>query len=360
MKLYQWQGFDAIMKSPPCEDPVLDHGSKTKIVVAGPVHREVLEYLSLHGDVVVNSGEEPWSRAALIEHCQDAAALIAFMPESIDYNFLAACPQLRIVACALKGYDNFDVAAFDRRGVWLTIVPDLLTAPTAELAIALMISLGRRVGEGDSFVRSGAFAGWRSQFYGRSVDGSIVGIVGAGAVGKAIARRLAGFRCHLLYHDANRLTPDQEDELRLHRTSLSELRERSDFLILALPLTDKTFHLVDGDFLAAMKPGSYLINPARGSLVDEAAIVDALRAGRLAGYAADVFECEEWSRPDRPAGIHEGLLSAGNTVLTPHLGSAVDSIRREIVQEAAENVVQYLAGRRPKGAVNDPAPVCAE
>lgn len=327
---------------------------RPRIVVANWVHPEVLDYLGQHGEVIANTEREPWPRPVLVGKCRDAEALVAFMPESVDDDFLAACPRLRIVACALKGYDNFDVAACTRRGVWLTIVPDLLTAPTAELAVGLMIALGRNLMQGDAFVRSGAFAGWRPRFYGRSLDGSTVGIVGAGAVGKAIARRLAGFRCHLLYYDAQRLAPDQEDELRLQRVSPADLRARSDFVVLALPLTEATFHLVDAEFLAGMNPGSYLVNPARGSLVDEAAVADALERGRLAGYAADTFECEEWARADRPDTVNAGLLDSGNTMLTPHLGSAVDQVRREIAQEAAESVVQCLRGERPRGAVNEP------
>jgi phosphonate dehydrogenase len=221
-----------------------------------------------------------------------------------------------------------------------------------------MIALGRNLAQGNTFVRSGAFAGWRPRFYGRSLDGSTVGIVGAGAVGKAIARRLAGFRCHLLYYDAQRLAPDQEDALRLQRASLADLRACCDFVVLALPLTEQTFHLVDAEFLAGMKPASYLINPARGSLVDETAVADALESGHLAGYAADTFECEEWARPDRPDAVNARLLDSEHSVLTPHLGSAVDLVRREIAQEAAESVVQCLRGERPKGAVN--APVAAD
>ena len=331
-----------------------------KIVVANWVHPEVLAYLRQHGEVVANETREPWPRAELLGHCWDAAALIAFMPESVDDDFLAECPDLRIVACALKGYDNFDVDACTRRGVWITFVPDLLTAPTAELAVGLMISLGRNIGHGNAYVKSGVFAGWRPRFYGRSLDGSTVGILGAGAVGKAIARRLAGFRASLLYYDAKRLAPDQEDELRLHRVSLAELRDQSDFVVLALPLTESTFHIVDADFINGMKPGALLVNPARGSLVDEAAVADALERGHLAGYAADTFECEDWARADRPAGIDPRLLPAENTILTPHLGSAVDPVRLEIAMEAAESAVECLAGKRPKGALNAPAGTMAE
>lgn len=331
---------------------------RAKVVVANWIHPEVLEYLRQHGDVISNPDREPLTRVALIEHCKDADALIAFMPEAIDEDFVVACPKLRIVSCALKGYDNFDVAACTRHGVWLTVVPDLLTAPTAELAIGLMIALGRNVGPGRDHIRNGGFSGWRPRFYGRSLDGSTIGLIGAGAVGKAIARRLAGFRCHLLYYDKDRLTPDQEDSLRLQRASLPELRARSDFVVLALPLTQDTFHLVDQPFLEEMRNDSYLINPARGSLVDEEAVADALEAGHLGGYAADTFECEDWVWPDRPDKISARLANSEKAFLTPHLGSAVDAVRLEIAREAAENVVQYMRGDRPKGTVN--VPMCAD
>jgi len=325
-----------------------------KIVVANWVHAEVLNCLRPHGMVVANTTFEPWSRIELIDRCQGAEALIAFMPEMIDDEFLAACSGLRIIACALKGYDNFDVNACSRRRIWLTIVPDLLTAPTAELSIAMMIALGRNILRGDTFVGTGKFSGWRPRFYGHSLDGSVVGIIGAGAVGKAIAQRLSGFECRVLYHDNHKLDPNEEETFHTRYVPLLELQKHSEFVVLALPLTNKTIHLVNATFLSQMKPGSYLINPARGSLVDEAAVADALEDGHLAGYAADTFECEDWARPNRPGAVETRLRKAKNTVLTPHLGSAVDSVRREIALEAAESVVLCLQGMQPKGAVNGP------
>lgn len=327
---------------------------RPKIVVANWIHPEVLDDLRRYGEVIANPEREPVPRAALIERCKDAEALMAFMTETVDEDFVAACPKLRIIACALKGYDNFDVEACSRRGIWLTIVPDLLTAPTAELTVALMIALGRNVGPGSALIRNGRFAGWRPRFYGRSLHGSTVGLIGAGAVGKAIAHCLAGFRCHLLYHDQQRLTPNEEDDLQLQHASLPELQARSDFVVLALPLKDDTLHLVDATFLGAMQRGAYLVNPARGSLVDEEAVADALESGQLGGYAADTFECEDWARPGRPKTISDRLIGSEKTLLTPHLGSAVDVVRREIAREASQSIVQVLQGARPKGAVNLP------
>lgn len=329
--------------------------SSAKVVISSWVHQEVTDLLGDACTVVPNDTLWPLDPAELRHRCRDAHGLMAFMPERVDDALLAACPDLRVIACALKGYDNFDVEACTRRGIWLTVVPDLLTAPTAELTIGLMIALGRNVLLGDRLLRCGDFGGWRPILYGQGIDGSTVGLVGAGAIGKAIARRLAGFRTTLLYTDNAPLSPDQEDELRLRRVALGELQEQSDFVVLCLPLLPSTKHLVNRDFLARMKPGALLINTARGSLVDEAAIAEALEGDRLAGYAADVFSIEDWALPDRPPEIATQLLESDKTVLTPHLGSAVDRVRREIAVQAAESMLQALRGQIPAGAVNRPS-----
>jgi phosphonate dehydrogenase len=329
--------------------------SSVKIVISSWVHPEVRKLLAEACTVVPNDTRQALASEELRRRCRDAHGLMAFMSERVDDAFLAACPDLRIIACALKGYDNFDVDACTRRGVWLTIVPDLLTTPTAELTIGLMIALGRNVLPGDRLVRCGDFGGWRPILYGKGIDGSTVGLVGAGAVSKAIARRLGGFRTTLLYTNNMPLPPDQEDELRLRRVALGELLDQSDFIVLCLPLLRDTRHLVNRDFLARMKPGAFLINTARGSLVDEAAVADALEGDRLAGYAADVFSMEDWAFPDRPREVSARLLKSHKAVLTPHLGSAVDRVRREIALQAAESTLQALHGEVPAGAVNQPS-----
>lgn len=333
--------------------------SPAKVVISSRVHPDVRTLLDETCTVVSNDTGQALAPEELRERCRDAHGLMAFMPERVDDAFLAACPDLLVIACALKGYDNFDIEACTRRGVWLTIVPDLLTAPTAELTVGLMIALGRNILQGDRLVRGGNFRGWRPILYGRGIDGSTVGLLGAGAVGKAVARRLCGFRTTLLYTDNTPLSAGQEDELRLRRVALGELLTQSDFVVLCLPLLHDTRHLVDRDFLARMKPGALLINTARGSLVDEAAVADALEGDRLAGYAADVFSMEDWARPDRPRELPARLLESHKTVLTPHLGSAVDDVRREIALQAAESMLQALRGEVPAGAVNRPfSPRC--
>ena len=323
-----------------------------KIVVPNWIETETIARLQTVGDVVANTEREPVSPDDLRASCGDAAAVMAFMTECIDDDFLAACPDLKIVAGALKGFDNLDVAACTRRGVLVTYVPDLLTEPTAELALGLMIALARNMRAGDSYVRSGAFAGWRPRFYGGSIQGATVGVIGAGAVGRETMRLLSGFRGSRLYFDEERLDPTTEKALAAQYAPLDTVVSTSDFVVLALPLTPRTLHIVNADFLKRMKPGAYLVNPARGSLVDEAAVAAALKAGDLAGYAADTFEMEDWHRPDRPRQIHPDILASDRTVLSPHIGSAVTDVRRQIAASAADCIITTLKGGCPRNALN--------
>jgi len=333
-----------------------DRSGKPSVVVANWVHPEVHAFLAPHATVIANETREPWTAEALLGRSRDADALIGFMTEAVDDAFLTACPRLKIVACALKGFDNYDVDACTGHGVWVTIVTDLLTAPTAELTVGHLIALGRHMPAGDRAIRSGAFSGWRPTLYGTGLDGSTIGLIGGGAVGKAVARRLAGFRSQLLYWDRAPLTPDQEDALRMTWTSLADLASRSDFVCVCIPLNADSYRLVDARFLTMMKPGALLVNTARGSVVDENAVADALQSGHLGGYAADVFEMEDWALPERPREVNARLLAMPDrTFFTPHLGSAVERIRRDIAMQAAQDVVEVLQGRRPPHAINAPA-----
>ncbi|MGH1361219.1 MAG: NAD(P)-dependent oxidoreductase [Burkholderiaceae bacterium] len=323
-----------------------------KIVVAQPIEPETLARLQRCASTRMNQGPEPLTGQALAAECLQAQALMAFMTERIDDAFLAQCPHLKIVAGALKGFDNIDVDACTRRGIAVTIVPDLLTDPTAELAIALMINVARHVRPADQHVRSGQFSGWRPTFFGQTIQGATIGVVGAGCVGQAILKMLSGFRCERLYYDVQTLPAETETALDARFSSLADLQAQADFTVLALPLTPTTFGLVDTQFIANMKAGSYLINPARGSLVLESAVADALDSGHLAGYGADVYECEDWAQANRPSAIEPRLLRADNTVLTPHIGSAVTSVRRAIVASAADSIISLLGGTMPQAAVN--------
>lgn len=326
-----------------------------RVVVTNQIFPETHELLAADAKVVVNTAAEPWPCEVVRDKCRDADAVLVFMPDRIDAAFVEACPRLKVIGAALKGYDNIDAPAAERAGVWVTIVPDLLTVPTAELAIGLMLGLGRHVLVGDRRIRANGFHGWRPSLYGAGLDGAEVGIVGFGRVGQAIAERLLGFRCRVYAYDSRPNSVPAHLARRVNELALRELIQRSDYVVLALPLTEATLHIIDAETVARMKPGALLINPARGSLVDERAVGDAIEAGRLAGYAADVFECEDWARTDRPAGIDARLTAAGApTVLTPHIGSAVVEVRRQIELSAARSIIEALAGREPAGAVNRP------
>jgi phosphonate dehydrogenase len=330
--------------------------TKPRVVVTHWVHPEVIQLLTKECQVIPNETRETLPRAEILRRGQGAQGLMVFMPDSLDDSFLEACPDLQIVAAALKGYDNFDVEACTRRGVWFTIVQDLLSEPTAELALGLLLGLSRNLLAGDRLVRSGDFAGWRPQLYGPGLTGKTLGIVGMGGVGQVLAQRLLGFDLKLVYCDPRPLPKDEERAWRLTRVTLTALLAKSDFVVLAVPLNHATLRLIDAETLESMKPGSLLINPGRGSVVDEEAVAEALARGHLGGYAADVFAMEDWARPDRPGGIPEALLeNRGQTLFTPHLGSAVDEVRRDIALEAAGNILQALRGEKPRGALNEPA-----
>lgn len=305
--------------------------------------------------LVANDQCEPWDEDTLRTKCREAFGVMAFMTDRIDAEFLNACPRLRVIGAALKGFDNIDVAAATTRGVWVTICEDLLTIPTAELAIGLMLTLGRHLLKGDREIRENGFRGWRPVLYGTGLHGSDVGIVGFGKVGQAIAERLAGFGCRISAFDSSETPFPARFDGVVRRSDLKPLLAQSDFVVLALPLTTETMRIIDASAIAAMKPGALLVNPARGSLVDEGAVADAIAAGSLAGYAADVFECEDWARQDRPRAIDQRLREmAAPTVLTPHIGSAVISFRRQIELSAASSIIDVLTGNRPAAAVNEP------
>jgi phosphonate dehydrogenase len=310
-----------------------------RIVVSQPIHAEALARLQAAGEVVMNPGPEPWDTDELAHHLRDADAWMAFMTDRIDAAVLAQAPRLRTVACALKGCDNFDLAACARAGVQVSIVPDLLTEPTAELAIGLAIAAGRHLLEGDRRVRAG-YAGWRPALYGTGLRGSCVAVVGLGEVGRAIVSRLQGFDCAEILG----VDPAGHDA-RTRAAGLDEALRRAHHVLLAVPLTRATRHLIDAAALAGARPGQLLVNVGRGSVVDELAVLAALESGRLGAYAADVFEMEDWNLPDRPAAIPEGLLRHPRTVFTPHLGSAVRDVRRAIETRAADNLLAALAGQ---------------
>lgn len=325
--------------------------TRPRILVSNRVHAEVAGRLAAAGELDMNTSIEPWSGEELRARIPGATALMGFMPDCVDQALLDRAPQLRIVACALKGFDNYDIEACTRAGVWVSIVPDLLIAPTAELALGLAIGLARQIRPADLHVRSGAHRSWRAAFFGSGLEGAVVGIVGMGRLGRAIAARLQGFGCRSVLGVEPVATPHPGVE----NVSLAEALARADYLFLATPLTAGSIGLLNATNLALCKPGQFIINVGRGSVVDEEAVADALAGGRLGGYAADVFAFEDWALPGRPSGVCARLRAMENTLLTPHLGSAVSQVRLAIEQCAADNILAALAGERPPDAINQPA-----
>jgi len=325
-----------------------------EVVVTHWVHPEVAGRLAEFCRPVVPSREESvWPRARVRARARDAAGLVVCMADWVDEQLLAACPRLRVVSGVLKGHDNINVAACTRRGVWVTVLPDLLTAPTAELAVGLTLAVMRRVTEGDAHVRGGRHAGWRPQFYGAGLAGATVGIIGMGRLGQAVARRVRAFDARVVYCDPQPLSETCARGLGARRVTLPELLKSSDVVVPLVPLSESTYHLLGAGELGLLRPGAFVVNAGRGSVVDEQAVAAALEAGRLGGYAADVFAFEDWRCPNRPPGIPGRLLAHPRTVFTPHLGSAVDEVRREMGLAVAAQVRQALAGQRPDGAVNE-------
>lgn len=329
------------------------------VVVTHWEHPDVMTRLAEFCRPVAPSREQGvWPRAEVLARARDAAGLVVCMADRVDAELLAACPRLRVVSGVFKGHDSVDLDACVRHGVHVTVLPDLLTAPTAELVLGLTLALRRRLVEGDAWVRSGRHTGWWPRFYGSGLAGATVGVVGMGRLGRAVAARLLGFEATLVYSDPSPLPEPEARRLGAHRVSLPELLARSDVVVPLVPLTEHTRHLLDADALGRMRPGACVVNASRGSVVDEDAVAEALRDGRLGGYAADVFAFEDTAGPTAPdappVGVPPELLTHPRTVLTPHLGSAVDDVRREMGLAAAEQVRDALAGRYPDGAITPP------
>ena len=303
-----------------------------RIVTTLELPVEARALLDRHGGV---AGPDDW-RA----HLADAEALITLLTIPVDSALLEAAPDLRIVANAVVGYDNIDLEACAARGVVVTNTPDVLTDATADLAMALILAAVRRLPQAERSLRAGEFHGWGFWDYlGGDLQGATLGVLGMGRIGTAVARRARAFGMRILYTNRSPAPADVERALDARRVGWDTLLASSDVLTLHAPATEKTRHLLDASALARMKPGSYLINTARGSLVDEGALVEALREGPLAGAGLDVYEHEPQVEP--------GLLELDNVILLPHVGSATRGTRDAMALLAARNVGAVLSGSPP-------------
>ncbi len=288
-------------------------------------------------------------RAELLRRAENKDGLLTLLTERIDDEVLdAAGDRLRIVANHAVGFDNVDVAACTRRGVLVTNTPDVLTEATADLAWSLILATVRRVAEGDRFLRTRRPWVWGPQMMlGHDLCGKTLGIVGCGRIGRAVARRGLGFGMRVVYTDAERLPGDAEAELRVEWRELDELLSESDVVSIHAPLTPQTRHLFGTEAFGTMKPTAVLVNTARGPIVDEVALAEALRTGEIFAAGLDVYEHE----PDVP----EALTGLDNITLLPHLGSATIETRTAMGLLAVENLFAGLSGRRPRCLVNPEA-----
>jgi glyoxylate reductase len=296
-------------------------------------------------DVDAYPHDAPMPRAELLERLAGKRGLICVISEVVDEALLAARPDLRVVSNVAVGYNNVDVAACTRRGVVVTNTPDVLTDTTADFAWTLLMATARRLVEADRYTREGRFRQWEYMLLlGGDVHGKTLGVVGFGRIGRAMARRATGFGMRVLYQDAVAADPATERELGATRTDLSTLLRESDFVTLHTPLSPETRHLINADSLRTMKRTAYLINASRGPVVDEAALVQALKEGRIAGAGLDVFE-------EEPK-VHPGLIELPNVVLAPHIASASHETRLKMATLAVENCLAVLEGRKPPTPVN--------
>jgi len=279
------------------------------------------------------------------EQLADADAAVTLLTDRVDDDFLAAAPKLRIVANVAVGYNNIDVEACTRRGVIVTNTPGVLIDATADLAMGLVLMSTRRLGEGERLIRSGTAWQWSMfMMLGTGLQGRTLGIVGMGGIGEALATRARAFGMRIVYHNRRNVDAEVEQRLDAQRVDFDELLATSDIVSLNCPYSEATHHLIGASALAAMKSTAFLVNTARGPIVDEAALVEALGNGVIAGAALDVFENEPT--------VHPGLLSLDNVVLVPHLGSATVETRAAMATTAASNVVEVLAGRTPHNPVS--------
>ncbi|MGF6657592.1 gluconate 2-dehydrogenase [Paraburkholderia youngii] len=317
-----------------------------KILVARSIFPDVIDRLKQYFDVDWNEGDVLPADELKRRLADKDGALTA--GEMIDAAVLAAAPRLRVVSNMAVGYNNFDMAAFNAANVLGTNTPDVLNESTADFGWALMMAAARRIAESEHWLRAGLWQKWSYDgFLGSDLYGSTLGVIGMGRIGQALARRAQGFNMRVIYHNRSRVAPQIEAELNAEYVSKEDLLRRADHVVLVLPYTKDNHHTIGAAELALMKPSATLTNIARGGIVDDAALADALRDRRIAAAGLDVFEGEP--------NLNPALLSVPNVVLTPHIASATETTRRAMANLAADNLIAGL-GKGPR-AGQPPNPI---
>ena len=315
------------------------------VLVTGNLPEHILALIRAEHAIEVNTTDRPLTREQLLAAVADKHGILTMLTDRVDEELLNQAPNLTIVANCAVGYDNIDVAAATRRRIVVTNTPGVLTDSTADVAFALMLAVARRVVEGDRRVRQGQFKHFAPfHFLGQDISGKTLGIIGMGRIGQAVAKRAAGFDMPMIYTSRHRLSADAEAAIGARYADFDTVLREADILSVHVPLTPQTRHLLGADQLRAMKPSAILINTARGPVIDEAALVTALRDGWIGGAGLDVYENEPILTP--------GLAECGNAVLLPHVGSATIETRTRMARLATENLLAGLRGAAPPNCLN--------
>ena len=318
--------------------------AKPKVYSTHQLFEEARKILDAECEVQYWTDSERPPRDEVLRRVKDKEGLVCLLTEKVNEEFLCSAPKLRIASNVAVGYDNIDVDACTKRGIAVTNTPGVLDETTADFAWTLLMTVARRVAEGELLARSGNWKGWNlDQLCGADVWGKTLGIVGFGRIGRSVARRASGFQMKIIYTDAVRVSEEVEKSLNAEFRDMNSLLAESDFISLHVPLLPETRGLFDAPKLFRMKPTAFLINTSRGPVVEEAALVAALENNKIAGAALDVFENEPF--------IHPGLKRP-NVVLTPHIASASIETRAKMASMAANNIVAVFKGRRPPNLLN--------
>jgi len=321
---------------------------KPKVLVTREVFDETLDYLGQHCEVESNQQDVSLDPETLAQRLKDKDGVACCLTDRIDDPLLARCPRLKVVANIAVGYNNIDLAACTARGVMVTNTPGVLDDSTADLAFTLMLATARRLTEAEAYVRAGCWQGWHlKQLLGVDVHHATLGIIGMGRIGQVIAKRALGFEMRVIYHNRTRLAPAIEQRLNATWVTRDELLAQADFVVLQMPYSPQTHHLIGEAELKKMKPGAILINSTRGGVVDDAALIRALKSGTIRAAGLDVFEGEPKLNP--------GFLELKNVVLAPHVGSSTQATRRAMAMTAAQNAVAALTGGTPPNLLNPEA-----
>ncbi len=318
------------------------------VFVTRAIPPEALAAIKGKANILMGPSDRPSTREELIEGFRQADAVVSMLNDPIDAALLEASgDRVRLVANYAVGFNNIDLAAAERLGIWATNTPEATTDSTADLAMALMLAFGRGLFPAEQELRRGDFNGWSPTTHlGLLLRGARLGIVGMGRIGQAVARRARGFGMRVAYHSRRELDPALAQELGAERLSLDELLAQSDVISIHCPLTPQTRHLIDGAAIARMKSTAIIVNTARGPIVDEEALAQALIDGRIGGAALDVYE--------REPQVHPLLLKAPRTLLVPHLGTSTLQTRVDMGDKAFANVLAVLDGKAPPFPVNHP------